>query len=225
MRKRAESGLMLIEVLVAMGILSLITMLIYGSISRSLEARELAERIENRYANARVSMSRMAREISMAYLSVHVSQDKRTQTLFKGKSESPIDRLLFSSMAHMRLARNSHESDLAYVTYFGETSKDYSGRYNLMRREKPMRPSLDDKPEDEKGGVADVLAEDVVGLDLTYWDDQQREWLDEWDTTGVEKGNRLPRLVKITLTVLDEAGKEMTFTTKTRVFMDKPLAF
>jgi len=216
---------MLIEILVALSILSLITALVYGSITKSLEARDLADRIEARYNNARVAMMRMPRELSMAYLSMHISPDKRTQTLFKAKNENPIDRVLFSSMAHMRLRRGAHESDLSYISYYGEASKENPGKYNLMRREKSMRPSLDEKVEDEKGGQIDVLAEDVVGLELKYWDDQQREWLDDWDTTGVEKANRLPRLVKITLTVLDESGKEMTFTTKTRLYMDKPLAF
>ena len=220
-----QAGMMLIEILAALGILSLITALIYGSISRSLEARDLAERIELKYSNARTAMSRMTRELSMAYLTMHAANDKRTQTLFKAKNESPVDRVLFSSMSHMRLRKGSHESELAYITYYGEPSKDSSGKYNIMRRELPMRPSLDLKPEDEKAGMTDILAEDIVSLELKFWDDQQREWLDDWDTTGVEKANRLPRLVKITLTVLDESNKEMSFTTKTRLFMDKPLAF
>ena len=220
-----ERGMMLIEIMAALGILSLVTALIYGSISRSLEARDLADRIESRYNNARVAMVRMTRELSMAYLSMHVAPDKRSQTLFKAKNESPIDRVLFSSMAHLRLRRGSHESDMSYIAYYGEPGKDASGKYNLVRRELAMRPSLDLKPEEDKSGTSDVLAEDVVALELKYWDDQQREWLDDWDTTGVEKANRLPRLVKITLTVLDESGKEMTFTTKTRLYMDKPLAF
>jgi general secretion pathway protein J len=225
LRRRAEKrfserGLMLIEILAAMGILALVTALLYGSITRSVEARELADRIETRYATARVAVNRMAREISMAFLTMHVSNDKRTQTLFKAENEKPSDTLLFSSMAHVRLLKNSHESDLSYIEYYGEESRDSHGKFNIMRREKPW---LDDKP--EEGGDAEILAEDVTGLDLKYWDDQQKDWLDEWDTTGVEKAMRLPRLVKITLAMQDENGKEIQFVTKTRIYMDKPLGF
>ncbi|MFA6034209.1 MAG: type II secretion system protein GspJ [Myxococcota bacterium] len=219
-RVRRQSGMMLIEVLVALAILSLITTLVYGSISRSTEAKDVAERITARYSTARVALSRMAREISMAFLSTHISQDRRTITLFKSKNELPVDSLLFSSMAHMRLSANSHESDQSYIWYYGDDCRESPGKKCLMRREKPR---LDDMPEEE--GPAEVLAEDIVELEIKYWDDQQREWVDEWDTTGVEKANRLPRIVRIAMTILDEAGKEVTITTKTRVYMDKPLGF
>lgn len=215
-----ELGLMLIEILVALGILSLITGLLYGSITRSMEARDLAERIESRYATARTSMNRMARELSMAFLTVHMSNDKRTQTLFKGKKDTPVNSVLFSSMAHVRLRRNSHESDLSYIMYYGEDSKDNPGKMNIIRREKTR---FDDKP--EEGGDPEVLAEDIVSLEIKYWDDQQQEWVEEWDTTGIEKAMRLPRLARLTLVMLDEGGKEVSFMTKTRIYMDKPLGF
>jgi len=219
-KKNGERGMTLIEVLTAVAILALVTGLIYGSISRSLAARDLADRIEERYSTARIAMDRISRELSMAYLTMHMSYDKRTQTLFKAKSESPVDRVLFSSMAHLRLAPDVHESDLSYIEYYGEYSNDGKGRTRIMRKEKP---GLDDKP--EEGGVAEVLAEDISGLELRYWDDAQKEWADDWDSTGIEKGNKLPRLVKITLLMLDENGKELKFVTKTRLFMDKPLGF
>jgi hypothetical protein len=156
----------------------------------------------------------------MAFLTIHMSNDKRTQTLFKAKKDTPVNSVLFSSMGHVRLRRNSHESDLSYIMYYGEDSKENPGKMNIMRREKAR---FDDKP--EEGGEPEVMAEDIVSLDIKYWDDQQQEWVEEWDTTGVEKAMRLPRLARLTLVMLDEGGKEISFMTKTRLYMDKPLGF
>ena len=211
---------MLMEVLVAMAVLAMITTLIWGSITRSTEAMELAEKIESKYSQLRSAMSRMTREISMAYLSLHMSSDRRTQTLFQGKNTNPVDSLLFSSMAHQRLTGNVHESDLSYIKYYGEPNKDNPGKTSLMRAEKPR---IDDKPDEEIQG--EVLAEDVVGVEFKYWDDMNQSWVDEWDSVAIEKANRIPRIVQISMTILDETGKELTITTKTKVVMDKVQGF
>jgi len=215
-----KNGMTLLEVIVSVSIVAVMASLVYGSARRQMEARDLASRIEERYSMVRISMSRMTREISMAFLSNHISTDKRTQTIFKGVSESPINRLTFSSFSHQRLKSDVHESDQNVITYYGKQDKENSSLMNLMRYEKKI---IDDKPEDY--GEGEVLARGIVGLKFRYYDEEKKEWVDSWDTMGIERGNKLPRYVEITLTIMDENGKEIPFVSKTKIQIQKPLSF
>jgi general secretion pathway protein J len=215
-----RKGMTLLEIIVSVSIVVVMASLVYGSARRQMEARDLANRIEERYSMVRIAMSRMAREISMAFLSNHISLDKRTQTIFKGVNESPINRLTFSSFSHQRLKSDVHESDQNVITYYGKQDKENTSLMNLMRYEKRI---IDDKP--EEFGEGEVLARGIVGLRFRYYDEEKKEWVDSWDTMGIERGNKLPRYVEITLTIMDENGKEIPFVTKTKIQIQKPLSF
>jgi len=215
-----RKGMTLLEIIVSVSIVVVMASLVYGSARRQMEARDLANRIEERYSMVRIAMSRMAREISMAFLSNHISLDKRTQTIFKGVNESPINRLTFSSFSHQRLKSDVHESDQNVITYYGKQDKENTSLMNLMRYEKKI---IDDKPEEY--GEGEVLARGIVGLRFRYYDEEKKEWVDSWDTMGIERGNKLPRYVEITLTIMDENGKEIPFVTKTKIQIQKPLSF
>lgn len=213
-------GMTLLEIIVSVSIVAVMASLVYGSARRHMEARDFAARLEEQYSMVRIAMSRMSREISMAFLSNHVSPDKRSQTIFKGISESPVNRLTFSSFSHLRLKSDVHESDQNIITYYGKQDSKNSSLINLMRYEKKV---IDDKPEEYEEG--EVLARGIVGLKFKYYDEEKREWVDSWDTMGIERGNRLPRYVEITLTMMDENGREVPFVTKTKIQITKPLSF
>ena len=46
------------------------------------------------------------------------------------------------------------------------------------------------------------LARSVSRFDLRYLDPSTGEWQEEWDTTGAETPNRLPRAVQLVLAIL-----------------------
>ncbi|MGB9599322.1 MAG: type II secretion system protein GspJ [Myxococcota bacterium] len=215
-----KRGMTLLEIIVSVSIVAVMASLVYGSAKRQMEARELATRIEERYSMVRIALSRICREVSMAFLSNHISPDKRTQTIFKGVNESPINRLTFSSFSHQRLRSDVHESDQNVITYYGRQDKKNSSLLNIMRYEKKI---IDDKPEEYQEG--EVLASGVVGLRFRYYDEEKREWVDSWDTMGIERGNKLPRYVEVTLTILDENGKEISFVSKAKIQIQRPLSF
>ncbi len=213
-------GMTLLEIIVSVSIVAVMASLVYGSARRQMEARDLATRLEERYSMVRITLSRICREVSMAFLSNHQSPDKRTQTIFKGVNESPINRLTFSSFSHQRLRMDVHESDQNIVTFYGKQDRKNSSLMNIMRYEKKI---IDDKPEEY--GEGEVLARGVVGLRFRYYDEEKKEWVDSWDTMGIERGNKLPRYVEVTLTILDEDGKEISFVSKTKIQIQKPLSF
>ncbi len=69
-RSRTRSaGFTLIEVMLALAILAFVTSLMWGSFSQTARNKKAIESAQERAHTVRVALSRMAREIEMAYLS------------------------------------------------------------------------------------------------------------------------------------------------------------
>ena len=220
MRARTR-GFTLMEVMVAVAITAGMGVAVSIAFSTGFAARDIVERDGERYRQLRVAMARMEREIGAAYVS-----DRYDAKRYRDQNDRPTnfigerDKLLFTTLAHQRLYQDAKESDQAVVEYLVESSTDREarGRMDLMRRENPV---LGDHM--DRGGTKDVLFEDVKKIELAYWDSDKKEWDDEWDTRRVERKSILPTRVKITITALDELGKETRYTTQTRVMLNTEL--
>ncbi|MCK5798269.1 MAG: hypothetical protein KAI47_13850, partial [Deltaproteobacteria bacterium] len=92
----------------------------------------------------------------------------------------------------------------------------------LFRRE--TRRLGVEKPGEE--GAAYVMMEDIEALHFEFFDVAGDKWLDHWDTRSADgHPGRLPRKIRILLTIRDEKGKEVTFQTATRTHLLDPLWF
>jgi general secretion pathway protein J len=215
-------GFTLIEIMVAVAIVALVTTLTWGSFKNTFSTKSQIEATATRYRSVRLALERMAREISMAY----ISQDEDTsqaerRTRFFGKRHSDVDELMFSYYGHQRLYQDANECDTALIYYYSARDRDDSRKMNLMRRETRR---LSNYKVDEQAGEADIVCDDIIKLQLTYWDARDKIWRDEWITTSADgQPDRLPAKVKITLTVRDERGKEVPFQTEARLAMTEPL--
>jgi general secretion pathway protein J len=213
-RPSRASGFTLIEIALAVAVVAIMGTLTWGAIARSFDAYETVTEIDQRYHNVRVALNRMAREISMAFLTQptrNLGPEEMWRTLFVAKSGTYYQ-LDFTSFAHEVMRQDAKEADQAEIGYAVVRDEDRREQRNLVRR---LDPRLDREP--DKGGVVSVLAEDVKGFKLRFFDPRNDDWTDEWDTTKPDHANRLPTLVEITLTIDDENGKPMSFVTKTRV--------
>jgi general secretion pathway protein J len=92
------------------------------------------------------------------------------------------------------------------------------GRMDLLRRENPVVQGRMDR-----GGAEDVLFEGVKRVEFDYWDSQDEEWDDEWDTRRLERKAILPTRVRINVYALDENGKEVRYTTQVRIMLNTEL--
>jgi general secretion pathway protein J len=72
----------------------------------------------------------------------------------------------------------------------------------------------------ERGGVEDVLLENVKRVEFSYWDSDQKDWVNEWDTRKIEKKSILPVRVRIALIRADESGHEQRYSTETRIMLN-----
>ncbi|NJK88598.1 MAG: prepilin-type N-terminal cleavage/methylation domain-containing protein [Myxococcales bacterium] len=214
-------GLTLIEIALALSILALMATLTWGGIARSFDAYETVTDIDHRYHQVRVAMNRMAKEISMAFITNirrERGRERIWETIFKAERGSDFYRIDFTAFAHDILRADAKESDQCEIGYYGAEDPENRGQMNLMRREDPR---IDREP--DEGGRAYVLAENIKSFKLRFWDDRQQDWAEEWDTEDGDFAGRLPSIVEIRMVTTDEDGKDLTFVTKTRINLTREL--
>ncbi|MBU8894947.1 general secretion pathway protein GspJ [Corallococcus sp. H22C18031201] len=221
MKRLGRRGFTLMEVMVAVAITALMGTVVAMAFQTGFSAKETVEGEAEHYRMVRVALNRMAREIGSAYVS-----DRYDLKRFRDQNDRPTnfvgerDKLLFTTFANQRLYTDVKESDQAVVEYFVEASNDRGarGRLDLKRR---VNPNVGDRM--DRGGTTDVLFEGVKTLEFAYWNSEKKEWDDEWDTRRNEQRSILPTRVRITVTALDENGKEARYTTQTRVMLNTEL--
>jgi general secretion pathway protein J len=221
MRRGAVRAFTLLEVLVAVGIITLIGTLIYGAFHGMARSRDNIQHAADRYQQGRSALTHMSQELGSAFISGHVPPDQNLvvrQTVFIGADRGNGDRVDFTAFAHRQLRRDGHESDQAEISYFLSNNPD--GGLDLVRR---VDKHIDTEP--QQGGIVEVLADHVESFDIRYMDPVTNEWQDTWDSTQPSgQLGRLPTQVWITLVLAGgPGGQPVKFETKARVFMQDPL--
>ncbi|PRQ03655.1 Pseudopilin GspJ [Enhygromyxa salina] len=214
----------MVEILVAMAIVSMMMFGVWRSFSATITATEVTEEVQERYSTIRNSMDRMSAEISSAYLSFNRRpEETRHYTLFEGRSSTSGDSLTFSSFAHLRIRRDANESDQTVIQYFLAEDAEDSKRTHLYRRE--TRRLTGDLPEDlRRYAPAYVMCEDVESLEFRYWDPSREDWLDEWRTTAIDQQpDRLPPRVEIKMGIKGEDNEIQYFVTQTTLPMQEKI--
>lgn len=218
----AGTGFTLIEVMLVMAILATLTTLMWSAFSQASRSKKRIESAQDRTHTVRVALMRMAREIEMAFLSENNTISiEQVRTRLLAVSRPDVDELTFSAFAHQRLRGGVAESDTSNISYFGERDAENRNILNLMRRETRRLQAAD--PQSIPGETY-VLCPDIVRLKLAYYDYRKKEWHEDWNTRVPGTGY-LPSHVRIVLTVLDERGKEVSFSTDARIHMTEQVAY
>jgi general secretion pathway protein J len=215
---RRGRGFTLMEVVIAVAITAFIGVVVGVTFNTTIVNKDLIEAQAEHARMLRTAMNRMVREIGAAYVS-----DRYDSKRYRDAFDRPTnfigahDKLLFTTLSHQRLYADAKESDQMVVEYQVKSSPDSKakGRTDLVRREKAV---LEERM--DRGGTEDSLYEGAKRLELQYWNSDKKQWDDEWDTRRVEKKSILPTRVKITLVATDELGKEVKYTTQTRIMLN-----
>ena len=220
--RRPQAGFTLVEVLLAVGIVVTITTLLWASFSSTLRIKRNTEEAQDRYHTIYIALDRMARDISLAYLSQNELPsviDRRTFFVYQAGMQTRLD---FSYFGHQHLYRDAREGDTAIVSYFIGPDSEDKRRTHLWRRESRRLVTIPDLT--KTSGDAFVLCPDVVSLRATFFDARQNEWKEDWNTTTADgQPNRLPTRVHLEMMVKTELGRDATFSTDARLRMDEPL--
>jgi general secretion pathway protein J len=225
-RRHSQSGLTLVELMLSLGLLALMMFLAWSTTKGTVQIKKGLEQTQVRNHEVRVAMSRMVRDLSAAYLSNNENTNatnEQRRTLFVGKSSGTVDELRFSTLAHEPLWANANESEQTSIQYLAESDPEKSGQTNLVRREQRR---LSDENFKSELAEYDVLLHNVERVKLEYWDWQDKDWQERWDSTAADgERNRLPTRVRITIELKNSEDKEFKYTTQARLLLQEPLTF
>jgi general secretion pathway protein J len=202
-RYHRSCGFTLIEVLLAIFIGAIVLTVLYASFFQIVNAKDSAEDNLDLYHEARVIISKMTEDLSMAYPRgmVYPVQGASASSFFVGRAEQQVGRssVDFTSLSHAA-GINSGDSDQAEITYYLKPVPQ-SDLFFLMRRENPRIGS-------DSSAIEYPLSERVVGFTLTYMRTDGDEFINEWDSAQTSS---LPRAVDITLTLRSAKGEDFEF--------------
>jgi hypothetical protein len=162
-------------------------------------------------------LDQIKKELRVAFLTSNTEAVNTYQTVFIGKDGGDEDSLWFNTMAHRRKFVGAREGDQAEVTLW--VDKGTKATESVLFHRESGR--VDHEP--ERGGIVLPMITHIKQFNLRYLDGTINEWVDEWDSTGVDQSNRLPRAVEITLIIEQEhpeTGDEQEFTFLNTVILE-----
>jgi general secretion pathway protein J len=221
--RRASSGFTMIELMLTLSIFAFITTIMWGSFSQTASSKKVIQSEQDRAHAVRVSLMRMAREIEMAY----VSDNENTaianrRTMFVGSARADVDELTFSTFAHQRLRAGAAEGDTSLITYYGARDPDDRRILNLMRRETRRLQAEDPST---LPGESYILCPDIARMKLAYYDHKKKDWATDWSTLDASGMPYLPTHIRITLTIVDERGVEVSYSTDARIQITEKVGY
>jgi len=198
-----RAGFTLIELILSIGLLSLILLVTFNAIDQGVRSREvIADRAEQmRVADA--FLQRLERELSSAYVGVRRNSAGRAERLlpetdFLGLDQEdvvPRDSLLLTCHCGEVWSHGLADSnriphtEIAY-DFVHDRELDYTV---LMRRQDV---GIDDDP--ATGGISDRMWAQIRGMNLRYLDPRELTWRDSWDAAD-DPQVPLPQAVEVTL--------------------------
>jgi len=188
---RQPVGFTLVEVLIAIGILSLVIASIYSTWTAILRASKSGQTAAAAVQRTRIVVRLLEDSLSSA-------QSFGANVGYYGFMAENGDEASLSFVA--RLSRSFPRSgrfgdlDVRRVTFAVQPGSD--GGRNLVLRQTPL---VMDTDEDETEHPI-VLAKHVKEFSMEFWDNRLNDWVDEWKQT-----NQLPRLITFTLRLADTA--------------------
>jgi type II secretion system protein J len=193
----------LIEILIAIGIFTMVLAAIYSTWTAILRASKVG--LE---AAAAVQRARIAgRTIEETLGSVQSFTLNQAYYAFVAENGSEAT-LSFVSRLSPSFPRSGKFAglDVRRVTFSLEPSHD--GGHQLVLRQTPLLMEID---KDEKNYPL-ILARNVKEFKTEFWDTRLLDWIDEWKQT-----NQIPPMVKVTLKLADNAFSSQVRQQVTRI--------
>lgn len=191
-RHNSDRGFTLIEILLAVALIAVIAALVFGSLSTTLNAIDVARGIAASEQVVRTTMRLMADELSMG-----VSLQVMPWMGINAQQESqPADTVVFLTMGQFRGAESERDTEIVRIVYTREGDK----LLRLVRRN--LYGLSDDSLEQLE------LVRKVKAFNVRYYDAKNNLWVDEWDGRARSKP---PGALLIELTLQQDNAEPQTF--------------
>lgn len=206
-RSRPSRAFTLVEMMIAIGIFSMVLAAIYSSWTAILRASKTGLEAAASAQRARVTI----RELEESLGSAQSFQQNLPYYAFVAEngSEATLSFVARLSKGFLRSGKFG-DLDVRRVTFSVEPAPD--GGRQLVLRQNPLVMEMD---VDEKDHPI-VLAKNVKGFEMLFWGEDKNppDWVDEWRE---QKTNQLPRLVMITLKLADNPHSSQVTEEITRI--------
>lgn len=212
-----RGGFTLLEMLVAMVLLSIIMVLIYGSLSQISSGTASLNADLERQQETRLLLRMITDDLQGAnyFDGFADSQDAQSGIIVSRQDHGAkrYSRALFHANVPVRFHRRiDRQGDprIHELAYWVEPSEDNRDVFLLKRREDFY---LDNDM--EEGGISVTLAEGVEIFRIEVLAEPERsttldaDWLEDWDSNGRKKAP-LPAAIRVTLAMADAFGKKVT---------------
>lgn len=208
---KINEGFTLLELVVAIAIFAIISTFVYGAYTGTVSTIERTQKKIEFYQNARLILSRISEELEQAV----PPREKGTIpdfSYFSGNNDEingvNADELRFVSRTDSGYSKETGKSGIVRINYHIEVASGEGNEYYvLIRKEDPIFYR-----EDEEREKAEVFLEKCEGINFEYYSDGS--WVNEWDDQTNPGGEgKIPKAVRITLTLKDDEGKPRDFST------------
>jgi general secretion pathway protein J len=191
-RHNSERGFTLIEILLAVALIAVIAALVFGSLSTTLNAIDVARGIAANEQVVRTTMRLMADELSMG-VSLPVMPWMGVNAQQEGQ---PADTVAFLTMGQFRGAESERDTEIVRIVYTRERDK-------LLRLVRRNLYGLSDDSLEQLELIGKVKA-----FNVRYYDARNNLWVDEWDGRARSKP---PGALLIELTLQQDNAEPQTF--------------
>jgi general secretion pathway protein J len=205
-------GFTLVEILIAIFILSVVMATVYVSYSDVLKTSHQVEEEGDIYKMARSAMDRIIKDLSSLQTSAG-SFDLRAEK--KTLSSREFHSINFWSASHLVFSEQEEEGRPASIGYDVRANEDRES-FSLWRTD--VSGAKPDKGINTDGGF--IICKNIETFRLTFYDAGGRE-TDSWDSSssGGNQTNKAPAAVKIELFLVNANDPEKPYKFMTKVFL------
>lgn len=223
-RSTNDKGFTLAELMISVLILAIISTLAYRSLSAIIRSKQILDQERDVLMIANSVLSRVTKEFQRATNRKLLPPGGNTASAYKqdvyliGEDKKmgsgDADSITFmADEVGQYVSDDQHNTSMVQIGYRVEKNpdlKETSGKkttYLLIRDEVP-----DIKPYDKafKRRMTFPVTDKLISLNLSYYDKDNSQWLNEWDQT---KAAKLPAVIKVTIELENLAGQPRSFTT------------
>lgn len=211
----AGGGFTLLEVMVAVTILGIVLLTVYGTLTRAIYAKEYAEERAQLAAVGREAVLRIADELEGALSPAYLHE-----AVFQGVSAGTgqfADQLRFVITSRPPFGPLGGSGGRVVVTYSLDAQESSDKVFLLRRDEVPLtllqNPEDTETEEEQPQPLALLVTDQVAGLRFRYLDGGSRQWVEDWDSTTEEFLDRIPMAVEVALYLYDGDGNIRDYAT------------
>lgn len=220
---RRQEGLTLIEVLIAMALLSFISIAIYQATVRAFDVNWKLGNESADYTAIALSLQAVESDLAQIYSPLVTTEAKpdpneqpteywspmlRPDGMRRTRLRGTAERLSFVTNNNRRVERDSPQSEFQKVLW--EIERNESGAYTLYRTTNWDVYELEEQRREAPPRVA--LLENLSSAKFSYYRMSNKTWEDQWDSesTYAKNEERFPDLVALKIEVPDPTNNANT---------------